>query len=60
MSHRPLLAFVHVLHLVLLCVCESALPSPSCACLPASARLIKFAAVLVFASLLALRVLFMD
>ena len=60
MSHRPPLAFIHTLHLVLLCVCESALPSPSCACLPASAPLMEFAAVLVVASLLALRLLFMD
>lgn len=59
-SHQPLLAFFHALHLVLLCVCESVLPSPSCACLPASTPLIPSAAVLVFSSLLALRVLFMD
>lgn len=48
MSHWLLLAFIHVLHLVVLCVCESVLPSPSCVCLPARARLIEFAAVLVF------------
>lgn len=59
-SHWPLLAFFHALHLVLLCVCESVLPSPSCACLPASTPQIQSAAVLVFSSLLALRVLFMD
>lgn len=59
MSHRALLAAIHVLHLVLLCVCESALSLPA-VCLPASSRLIAFAAVLVFASLRALRALSMD
>lgn len=59
-SHWPALAFFHGLHLVLLCVCESVLPSPSCACLPASTPLIQAAAVLVFSSPLALRVSFMD
>lgn len=44
MSHQPLLALVHPLHLVPRGVCESVLPAPSCACSPASSRLSESAA----------------